>query len=133
MRKTTLAGFALLFGFAGVAAADCLSPSITAAGQIRGVIVGNTVCANLGSERWQEYHSGSGNSGALIDYKKGPSDPVDPSKTVGSWSISGGQVIYNYGSGGTYAYTLHNNGGGSYTFCGARNIDATFRPGQGAC
>ena len=79
---------------------------------------------------WQEYHSGtSGAANNLIDYKKG-SNPVDPTKPVGSWSIltqtvnrvTTATVTYNYGTGGTYTYSVWAHGTGStatYDFCSA--------------
>lgn len=38
----------------------------------------------------QEYHTGSTSSptGNIIDYKKGPNDPVDPSKLIGTYNIT---------------------------------------------
>lgn len=109
------------------ALADCSSPLVT---DPASALQGKTVCATLGTERWHEFHAPGGN---LIAYKKGPSDKVDPSKSVGSWSVSGHTVTYNYGAGGTFTYRLHDNRGGSYTFCGPRNIDALVRTGQVAC
>lgn len=102
---------------------------------------GKTVCASLGAEQWQEYHSGSTPAGgSLTDYKKGPSDPVDPSKAVGSWSTAGSgsnsRVIYNYGSGGTYQYEVCQDAG-TIRFCGAiyggRDISGVLMGGQVSC
>lgn len=103
------------------------------------ILSNKTVCASLGAERWKEFHN---SSGTLFDYKRGPSDPVDPTKQVGNWSASGtetsAQVTYNYGSGGIYSYYVcalpQVVGATSYTFVGAKTIaGATLRPGQVDC
>lgn len=127
MKRLMIASVVLLAWVSGEAMASCTSPIVADPGSL---LSGKTVCAILGSEEWQEYHNGGG---SIVDYKRGSSDPVDPSKTVGTWNATGGSVTYNYGSGGTYSYEVHDNGGGSYTFCGARTIDATLRAGQVSC
>jgi hypothetical protein len=127
MRLSIIAAVVVVASESAPVLADCNSPLVADAAS---ALQNNTVCATLGRERWQEFHAPGGN---LIDYKKGPSDRVDPSKSVGSWSASADTVTYDYGRGGTFRYQLHNNGGGSYTFCGTRNIDAVLRPGQVAC
>ena len=123
-----------------------LSPS-----QIRSIINGKYACANLSAtQRWNEVHTGSGfaNSGQVLDYKQGPGHPTDPSDTVahptGTYSVSQagadiGQVVYNYGAGGTYGYTVRANLGstppslGLYSFCttgGGINIAVTMSAGH---
>jgi hypothetical protein len=90
-------------------------------------LLGNkTVCATAGSDRWQEFHAGNTIAGgALTDYKKGPNHPIDPSKVVGSWSVTGQgvntQVQYSYTGGQTYSYTVCQNGA-TVNFCGATNV-----------
>lgn len=107
-----------------------------------------TICAVLGNDRWQEFHQGTSPSGGdVIDWKLGPTDPVDRSKKTGTWRVLGtrgsadpsGQprVEYNYGSGGTYTYVVCREGGNLH-FCGSnfggRNItNATTRAGQVSC
>lgn len=49
-------------------------------------ITGATVCVSRGAERWQEYHASGGD---LIDYKRGRDHPTDPTKKVGTWSVTG--------------------------------------------
>jgi hypothetical protein len=102
--------------------------------QLEGTFGGNTVCATRGNDSWQEYHQVGG---ALIDWKRGPNDTVDPSKQVGTWSIQGtggnASMVYDYGSGGTFSYQVYDNGGGSYSFCDGGELTVTVRPGQGAC
>ena len=103
--------------------------------QLRSAFEGKTVCASRGSDRWQEFHQAGG---TLIDYKMGPNHKVDPSKTVGSWAVDGtgsnARMVYNYGSGGTYSYRVHDNGAGSYSFCsGTQEHGATVKAGQTSC
>lgn len=52
--------------------------------------------------------------GPILDYKRGPSDAIDPSKVVGTYSINMGNntVTYNYGDpSGPYTYVA--SGGAS--------------------
>ncbi|MDL2336217.1 MAG: hypothetical protein QFE16_00095 [Pseudomonadota bacterium] len=103
-------------------------------------LLGNkTVCASVSAkERWQELHGGNTTGGGLLtDYKRGPSDSVDKSKVVGSWSIVGNgantKVHYDYGAGGTYEYTVCQSGS-TLNFCGARNItNATLSTSSPPC
>jgi hypothetical protein len=110
--------------------------------EIGALLFGKTVCAKLGTDAWQEFHNGSASGGRVIDYKLGPTDKVDPSKDMGSWSLPGGtganaRVTYNYGSGGSYSYEVCQSGA-SVHFCGARYggrdiIGATLKTGQQSC
>jgi len=36
--------------------------------------------------------------------------PVDPQRKVGTWSIVGDTMEYNYGSGGTYTWRIYQKG-----------------------
>lgn len=49
----------------------------------------------------QELHNGT----TMVDYKKGPSDPRDPSVTVGSYSVASNIITYTYGT-TTFSYYL---------------------------
>lgn len=119
----------------GQAMAACSGNALNVS-QINSALSGNTVCGARGKERWQEYHAQGGN---LIDYKMGPNDKVDPSKKVGSWSVTGNQggnqakVNYDYGSGGQSSYTVYSNGGGRYSFCGGGELQVSVLPGQVKC
>ena len=118
----------------GEAMAACSGTPLTQS-QLTLILTSNTVCAVRSSERWQELHQ---TGGALIDFKLGPGHPVDPSETVGSWSIGGNSVatvVYNYGSvGGTYSYQVYPNGGNNYSFCaGSTDLPTTIKAGGGAC
>lgn len=115
---------------------------VTSSTQLKTLLSSNTVCAAAGSDTWQEYHDPSG---TLTDYKRGPSDPVDPSQIVGTWSVlagggisrSGVLVRYDYGSGGVYQYSVCQVSANSVNFCGStgsRNVTgATLQSGPGAC
>jgi len=113
---------------------------------------GMTVCkmnaANTDWE-WQEFHkTPEGRPNNLIDYKKGPDHPVDPTTPVGSWSVNppgGGNnriqtVTYNYGGTTIYTFSVWAQGPGGtgpYNFCseqGATDVlNATLISGQGPC
>jgi hypothetical protein len=124
----------LLTNISGEVLAACSGTRVTNVTDLNTLLLGNTVCAANGGDAWQEFHQ---SGGVLIDYKKGPTDTVDPSETVGSWSVTGNDpeatVTYNYGSGGIYSYAIYNTGS-SYDFCGATTVtDVTIKPGQVAC
>jgi prepilin-type processing-associated H-X9-DG protein len=98
---------------------------------------GQTVCVgSAGNWQNQEYHAPGGD---LIDWKKGASDPVDPTKSIGSWAVSGSgsneEVTYTYNTGESYSYRVHDNGSGNYSFCDGTNeiVQATIKAGQSAC
>lgn len=142
MNRLIVTSIVLLAGISGEAmAVDCtagtqLQNTVGDPNVVANALSGKTVCAISGSQKWQEYHQAGG---TLIDYKKGPSDPVDPTKTVGSWSTSGtganSVVTHNYGSGGTYSYKVHLNGA-QYSLCGVTNslqLDVTLPSGQVSC
>jgi hypothetical protein len=101
-----------------------------------------TACYPAGGPPWtnQEYHTSSGASGTIIDYKKGPSDPRDPSKAVGTYTVNADSTItYNYTVGGTYTYSVWgktNGKGATYDFCvGSTPLPGGVRiiSGSGAC
>jgi hypothetical protein len=100
------------------------------------LLQGNTACVGSpGSWQAQEYHQSGGD---LIDWKLGLSDTVDPTSSVGSWSISGTgastTVDYVYGP-NTYHDKVWDHGNGTYSFCDQGNNEtvATIKPGQGPC
>jgi hypothetical protein len=62
----------------------------------------------------------------VTDFKKGPTDAVDPSEQVGTYSIAAGtgasydRITYNYGTGGAFTYAITPKAGttaGTYNFC----------------
>jgi hypothetical protein len=72
------------------------------------------VCAKrpgtVDSDTWNELHQGTtAAGGSILDYKRGPSDAIDPSKVVGTYAINTGNntVTYTYGDpGGPYTYVV---------------------------
>lgn len=142
MKRLVIAGVVLLAGISGeVMAVDCSSPTKISGSALTNLIPNKTVCAVLGAEKWQEWHSGSsGSDNNLIDWKKGSSSTVDPSGPVGKWSTSSQYVTYNYGTGGTFSYEVHgpstHTEGATYTFCGvspAPTLDVKLWIGQVPC
>ena len=131
----------------GQAIAACTNARLNAA-SIRALLGNNTVCVpavTANPMTWQELHVGA-SGGDLIDYKRGPppGETVDPSKTVGTWSVSpngtgtgsNSTVTHNYGSGGTFTYTVHGSGivGSNHSFCvGATEIVGRVKSGGGPC
>ena len=111
----------------------------------------NTVCVSNGSAKWenQEEHTtevSTSGGWVLKDYKEGPGPGVDPEKQVGTWNVSGTdantKVNYIYtdasGTSPTYSFTVHNNSGGSISFCdavdGPEKVAATLVTGiTGGC
>lgn len=136
---------ALVMGGAAFAQEACPCGSGTRVGNQAALaaLLGNkTVCAAVGNDAWQEFHSGATVAGGpLIDYKLGPGHPVDPTETVGAWSVIGGagarsgsSVSYRYTGGSTYVYAVC-DAGATVNFCSAaRNITgARLLAGQVAC
>jgi len=136
-----LASGLLLVGVTEGANAACGDSQIMNAA-LTSLLSGNTVCVSNGSGGWenQEEHV---SGGALVDYKKGPGDNVDPTKQVGTWSVSGTDastvVNYNYthgGNSGPFSFTVHSADNVHLSFCDASNneiVAATLKVGAGAC
>lgn len=110
---------------------SCSTSKQLSASEIQTLLGGHTLCANTSTEKWQEFHEGA-NGGNLKDYKKGSSDPVDPTTTVGSWGITASgngvnqddRLVHSYG-GAPYSWKVFSNcdntsyrleGNGTYTF-----------------
>jgi hypothetical protein len=78
------------------------------------VLANNYVCNLSAPLTWNELHvdPGVSGSGSIKDWKKGPTDPVDPSQTIGTYTVTGsspGIVTYDYGAPPTYSYTVARN------------------------
>lgn len=99
---------------AGPASAACEVNTRVNGNALRTLVEGQTVCGIAGSDKWQEEHKANGE---LWDYKKGPNDPIDPQKQVGTWSISSNAITYTYGPNVSYSFTVHDEGSGTYSFC----------------
>ena len=123
---------------------SAITPSVTTTQGISGGTLtlsgrlgGSTVCVGSpGNWKNQEYHTGS-TGGNVIDWKKGASDPIDPTSTVGTWSITGTgttrAVSYSYGS-STYTFKVYDQGSGIFCFDGPSTFNAySIKSGQSAC
>lgn len=141
MKNFVITGLVLAFGLGNAYAACSESAGwkkMNAAGsggsQALSTLGGKTVCVGS-APTWtnQEYHSGA-TSGPLIDYKRGPGHAVDPTSTIGSWSIAGDQIQYFYTGGATYIFDVYEKSG-AYSFCNGTSsaAEATIRTGQVSC
>ncbi len=145
MKGVTFLSGVLLLAVAGQVAAQCTANRVSGAALI-GLLQDKTVCgtatgaggSNAG-DRWQEFHDGAAGSGPLIEWAKGPNDPVDPTHQVGTWLANGraGTVTYSYSGGGSYTWLVYGDGGGVYSFCTGANgtavATATIKNGQVGC
>lgn len=105
------------------------------------LINGNTLCAasSTNTDTWQEFHQGAG-SGALVDWKRGPGHPTDPTATVGTWTAGNdaNAVLTHIYGGVSYAWQVCQQGStANYVLAStgsAGNISGvTVKAGQGAC
>ena len=102
----------------GTQVTDATSPTLT------NLLLNHTICQSSPEVAQEEHHSGN----VLKDYKKGPSDPADPTSQIGTWAVSGTgtgtEVAYTYGS-NVYHYNVYLNAGtlgtngSTYDFCTA--------------
>ena len=90
---------------AGEVLAQACPTGTTRVSALTALIGNNTLCATRGADRWQEYHQGN-TSGPLIDWKQGSPHPVDPTATVGTFTLSNGSS----------STLTHTYGGVSYTW-----------------
>jgi hypothetical protein len=147
MKIATIAGLVVLATFTGQAWAGCEAKQRLDKKQLEKLLPNSIVCARpVGgvspNDRWQEEHRAGGQ---LWDFKRGPTDKMDPSKQVGTWAIvslgtdakKGEQaaVTYSYTGGSTHTRTVHLISGDVYSFCsGSSEIaQAIIRPGSGPC
>ncbi|MBT9591759.1 MAG: hypothetical protein IV089_12805 [Thiobacillus sp.] len=137
MKRLLIISVVWLAWSSGAAMADCSANTRITGNALATLVSGKTVCAMLGSEKWQEYHKPGGD---LIDWKRGANHPIDPTAKVGTWSTSGSgsssRVSYNYGPGKVYSYEVHSTAGAAYTFCGdapAPTLDVNLVSGQVSC
>ena len=145
MKPFVVPAFVALVCMSGIAQADCTS-AVLDAPTLSTVFAEKTVCGRPGAsypgqggassaDRWQEYHNPSG---ALVDFKRGAADPVDPSKTVGSWSIDAqaNKLVHQYTGGSTFSWNVRGTVGGPYSFCtdaGAEHVVALVQAGSTGC
>jgi hypothetical protein len=112
--------FVLIVGGAEGAAVACSAPTgaLNQSNLSTTLESGGRIACDGSPGNWenQEIHS----AGTLTDYKKGPTDPVDPTTTVGSYSInSSGIITYNYGPGSSFAFYVVPEAGTTATTPGA--------------
>lgn len=83
--------------------------------QLSNTFTGNTLCAQRGSDKWQEQHRAGAQ---LWDYKLG-TVAMDPTKQVGTWAISGE---------GANAVLRHTYGGPNYDWavCGPGGVGTGY-------
>jgi hypothetical protein len=98
--------------------------------QIISLVSKNYACVGAAPDAdWNQLHDSSSASGYVLDWKKGPKDPVDPSDTeshpTGSYLITApngtsgpGLITYIYGSNSYGYYVLNNLAVPQYSFCG---------------
>ena len=153
MMKQLIFTGALLLASAmtGEAMAQCTTGRVNSVSALTTLLSGNTICVSNGAGGWdsQEEHIAGG---VLMDYKKGPSDRVDPTKVLGTWHVSGPAlppantiVTYNYTAwtpNQSYAYLVYlnsgtlNQAGSTYAFCtspgGTPVVIGTLKAGTGA-
>jgi len=120
MRSVAMVAYAMLVLplAAGPTFAACSGTALSG-GNVNQV-VGKYACLKVGGViQNNEYHA---TGGILQDYKKGPSDPVDPTSTIGQWAVTVGQpdtITYSYTGGPTYTYQVYSTAGTTIpgTFC----------------
>ena len=119
--KLNLVTSGILLAFASgqaIAQLPCPPNSLTAAALVT-TLSGKYACAkrapgNPATDFWNELHQGTNAlGGPILDYKRGPGHPVDPSKVVGSYAIgkpTPNAVTYVYsdasGTSGPFSYFL---------------------------
>ena len=115
MKRSVLTSVLLLAFGSSHAVAQLPCPAGLTGAQLVTTLSGMYACAkrapgNPANDIWNELHQGTTAAGGnVMDYKRGPGHPVDPSKVVGTYFISLGAntVTYTYGDpGGPYTYSL---------------------------
>lgn len=151
MRPTHFIAVALIAALTPtLSIADCVSAppghGILTTTQLTNLMVGSTACVAKVGGGWenQEQHS----AGVVTDYKKGPTDPIDPTTVIGTYAIStagdgtSGLISYNYTAGGAFTYYILGNTStpspraGSFDFCtsiGGTSVPATIKKSIGSC
>jgi hypothetical protein len=120
MKRAIAIGIVLTLGTSQALAVPGVCTPGLSGNAIAALVLNKYVCDGVfPNVDWNEFHNGS----TITDYKKGPSDPKDPSTVVGSYtttasSAANGVITYTYtGGSSTYAYNVKQNSGTSYFFC----------------
>jgi hypothetical protein len=130
MKRIILLSVLFLGAALGDAMALCRGTRVT---DIQAALENKFVCAHRtsGNDTWSEEHGLLSGGGILTEYAKGPGNPVDPEKAVGTWAVGtgsfGATVIYNYtgDAGGPYTWSLFQiPNTSSYLFCQANGNSA---------
>lgn len=127
-------------GLSGGAFAACTaSGTALTATEINTALNGNTACVGTSApfEAQEQHRSGF----ELWDYKLGEGNAVDPTKKIGTWSITPtppstapGTISYTYdGSSTPYTYTVYNIGTSTYCFVGTSSVEVKVKSGIGSC
>ena len=124
MKRILLLSVLFLAAAIGNAAANCTDNQVTGKA-FDSLLSDKLVCgrpaAGSTNDRWQEEHIvKTKNGGDLYDYKKGPTDKVDPRVKVGTWAASSNQVTYTYDKytpTQTFTYSVFLISGDTYSFC----------------
>jgi hypothetical protein len=141
LRNTIVAGVLGLLAASSVLAQTCPcggGTRLTGPIAIARVLGGNTVCAVLGSEQWQEFHQrlgGGVGGGQLFEMGNVPNGEL-----AGTWDTNNDSITYSYGtagSGGVYSYAVCKDGA-NVNYCGltvpGRNItNVVVVPGRSSC
>ncbi|GMV45412.1 MAG: hypothetical protein AMXMBFR66_08100 [Pseudomonadota bacterium] len=136
----TAAG-ALLASVPAASMAACAAPSVrvNTKAAMSALLTGNTACVPPVTQPTMDAQEEHLAGGLLFDFKRGPVDPVDPRKQIGTWSVSGADgrgvfVTYDYGGGKIFTYSVWDNGDGTHSLCSANpEIKARIKSGGGGC
>ena len=142
--KSLILAAAVGVGLASLPAAsnaDCATPSVrvNTKALMTTLLTGNTVCVPAATQPTMEAQELHQSGGALIDFKRGPTHPTDPTARVGTWSVTGidGRGVfttYDYGGGKIYTYAVWRNVDGTHSFCSANpELKVRLMTGGGAC
>jgi hypothetical protein len=146
MKRWVLASAVLLGWIPWGAMANCSTQQVKN-NDLRALLLNNTMCVPNAGGGWsyQEEHI---SPNILKDYKKGPGDPVDPEKVLGTWTYttngSNSAVTYNYTAfgnetAGPFTFKVYLTSGtlgadgSTYDFCKNDGVvaSATLRTGTG--
>jgi hypothetical protein len=131
-----------LAGLPAVSMAACAAPSsmrVSTKAALTALLIDKTVCVPAVTQPTMDAQELHQSGGSLVDYKRGPTDKVDPSEAVGTWAVTGVDgrgvfVTHDYGGGRIYTYSVWDNKDGTHSFCSANpEVKARIKTGGGAC
>lgn len=134
-----VAGMALA-SLPAVSMAACAAPAsvrVATAAAMTALLQGNTVCVPKDPQATMDAQELHQRGGALVDYKRGPGHPTDPTKQVGTWTVTDGRgvfVIHKYSDRVQPAYSVWDNKDGTHSFCSDNpEVKARIKIGGGPC